>query len=171
MEGRIRPWRLDDAADLADAINNQKVQDNLRDGIPFPYTQRDASEYITAMLHADPDKVFAFAITVEDKAIGSIGVFRQENIHARTAQLGYYLAEPYWGRGYGTCAVRQVCRLVFDTTDILRIFAEPFAHNLPSCRVLEKAGFSLEGVMRKNAEKNGSVFDMKLYALVKEDVL
>lgn len=170
MECRIRPWRLADAADLADAINNQKVQDNLRDGIPFPYTQRDASEYITAMLRADPDKVFGFAITVEDTAIGSIGVFRQDNIHARTAEPGYYLAEPFWGRGYGTCAVQQVCRLVFNTTDILRIFAEPFAHNLASCRVLEKAGFSLEGVMRKNAVKNGNVYDMKLYALLKETV-
>ena len=168
MNCTIRPWRISDAPDLAAAINNKKVLDNLRDGLPYPYTVKDAEEYINAMLQADPDKTFAFAITLDDKAIGSIGVFRKDNIHACTAEMGYYIAEPYWGKGYGTEAVRQVCRHVFDTTDIIRIFAEPFAHNIGSCRVLEKAGFVLEGVMRKNAVKNGRVLDMKLYALVKE---
>lgn len=166
----IRPWRLADAQDLATALNNKKILDNLRDGLPFPYTKNDAQTYITAMLQADQDKVSAFAITLDDKVIGSIGVFRKDNIHAQTAELGYYLAEPFWGLGYGTCAVRQVCQLVFNTTDIMRIFAEPFSYNIASCRVLEKAGFSLEGVMRKNAVKNGNILDMKLYALVKEEV-
>jgi Acetyltransferases, including N-acetylases of ribosomal proteins len=82
--------------------------------------------------------------------------------------MGYYISEPYWGQGYGTCAVKQVCELIFNTTDIIRIFAEPFAYNIASCRILEKSGFSLEGVLKKNAVKNGDVIDMKMYALVKE---
>lgn len=80
---------------------------------------------------------------------------------------GYYVAEPYWGKGVGTKAVADTCRYVFEHTDILRIFAEPFSHNRASCRVLEKAGFVLEGVMRKNAVKNGEVVDMMLYAMIK----
>lgn len=104
-ECQLRPWRLSDAADLAAAIGSKKVQDNLRDGIPFPYTEDDARAFIREMLDADPDAVYAYAITVEDRAIGSIGVYRQGNIHRRTAELGYYLAEPFWGKGLASSAV------------------------------------------------------------------
>ena len=81
--------------------------------------------------------------------------------------MGYYLGEAYWGKGFGTSAVRQICTYVFENTDIIRIFAEPFAFNTASCRVLEKAGFQMEGILRSNAVKNGAVQDMKMYALVK----
>ena len=164
MEYGIRRWRMEDAPNLAAALNNVKILNNLRDGLPYPYTERDAAEYIGAMLRADADKTFAFAVTADDAAIGSVGVFRGQNIHFRTAELGYYIAEPYWGRGAGTSAVRQVCAYVFDNTDILRIYAEPFAYNAASCRVLEKNGFVCEGVLRSNAVKNNAVLDMKLYA-------
>lgn len=163
----IRKWRLSDAKDLALALSNKIVQDNLRDGLPYPYTEEDGKEFIQSMLSADETETFSFAITVRDKAIGSIGVFRQSNIHRRTAELGYYIAEEYWGQGIMTEAVKQVCAYVFENSDILRIFAEPFAHNTASCRVLEKAGFRLEGVLRSNAVKNGKIVDMKLYALVR----
>lgn len=169
MECVIRPWRLEDAASLAQNINNKRVQDNLRDGIPYPYTVRDAEEYISQMLAADPTEMFAFAIDVDGRAIGSIAVERGRNIHFRTAELGYYLGEPYWGRGYGTSAVRQACAYVFSHSDILRIFAEPFSCNAASCRVFEKAGFQLEGILRCNAVKNGKLLDMKLYSLLKDE--
>jgi RimJ/RimL family protein N-acetyltransferase len=168
LDCKIRSWKMDDADDLATALNSKKTQDNLRDGIPFPYTVNDAREFISAMLYSEKNKIYAFAITVDDKVIGSIGVFRKDNIHSQTAEMGYYISELYWGQGYGTCAVKQVCELIFNTTDIIRIFAEPFAYNIASCRILEKSGFSLEGVLKKNAVKNGDVIDMKMYALVKE---
>lgn len=102
MDCAIRQWRLSDAGDLAKLLNNQKIMDNLRDGLPFPYTVKDAEEFIGAMLAADLEKTFAFAITIDDKAVGSIGVFRCENIHFRTAEMGYYIGEPYWGQGIMT---------------------------------------------------------------------
>ena len=169
MECILRPWRMEDAADLSVAINNPNIQDNLRDGLPFPYTVEDAREFISAMLNADKNKTFAFAITVNDRAVGSIGVFRQSNIHSRTAEMGYYIGEPFWGKGLGTSAVKQACRYVFEHTDILRIYAEPFAYNIGSCRVLEKSDFQFEGTLRSNAVKNGKVLDMKLYSLLKTD--
>ena len=168
MDCAIRQWRIEDKKALAENLNNPRVQDMLRDGLPCPYTERDAEDYIRAMLSADPEQVFAFAVTVDGEVIGSVGVFRKDNIHRRTAELGYYIGEAYWGRGYMTSAVKQVCRLVFARSDIVRIFAEPFAHNAASCRVLEKAGFVCEGTMRSNAVKNGRIVDMKLYALVRE---
>lgn len=167
MECKIRPWRLEDAPDLAAALNNKKILDNLRDGLPYPYTEKDAEGFISMMLHAAQDSAYPFAITVDDTAVGSIGVFRKDNVHWRTAEMGYYVAEPFWGQGIGTSAVKQVCHYIFDNTDILRIFAEPFAHNTASCRVLEKAGFEYEGTLRKNAVKNGVVLDMKIYSRIK----
>ena len=167
---RIRKWELSDATDLAAALYNKKIQDNLRDGFPYPYTEQDGTDYISAMLSADENEIFAFAITVDEKLVGSIGIFRQGNIHRQTAELGYYIAEEYWGRGIMTEAVRQICAYVFEKSDIIRIYAEPFAYNAASCRVLEKAGFQYEGTLRSNAVKNGEVIDMKMYSLLKTEI-
>ena len=167
---RIRKWELSDAKELSMALSNRKVQDNLRDGLPYPYTEQDGVDYISAMLSADEKETFAFAITVDEKVVGSIGVFRQGNIHRQTAELGYYVAEEYWGKGIMTEAVKQICEYVFDKSDIVRIYAEPFEHNVASCRVLEKAGFQYEGTLRSNAVKNGKVIDMKMYSLLKCEI-
>lgn len=164
---KIRKWQLSDAADLAVALSNKKVQNNLRDGLPYPYTEQDGEEYISAVLSSDENETFVFAITVDNKVIGSISVFRQGNIHKQTAELGYYIAEEYWGKGIMTEAVKQICEYVFDKSDIIRIYAEPFAYNTASCRVLEKAGFQYEGTLRSNAVKNGKVIDMKMYSCLK----
>ena len=167
---RIRKWELSDATDLAAALSNKKVQDNLRDGLPYPYTEQDGTDYISAMLSADENEAFAFAITVDEKVVGSIGIFRQGNIHRQTAELGYYIAEEYWGKGIMTEAVKQICGFVFDKSDIIRIYAEPFAYNGASCHVLEKAGFQYEGTLRSNAVKNGEIIDMKMYSLLKTEI-
>ncbi|MDE5602043.1 MAG: GNAT family N-acetyltransferase, partial [Clostridia bacterium] len=131
----IRKWEMTDAKDLAKALCNIKVLDNLRDGLPFPYTEKDALDYILAMRAANPNDTFAFAIVYDDKVVGSIGAFRKDNIHSKTAELGYYLAEEYWGKGIMTQAVKLVCSFVFANSDIIRIFSEPFARNTGSCRV------------------------------------
>lgn len=168
MKKYIRKWELSDAADLATALSNKKIQNNLRDGLPYPYTEQDGTEYISAMLSADENETFAFAVTVDNKVVGSIGIFRQGNIHRQTAELGYYIAEEYWGQGIMTEAVKQICEYVFAKSDIIRIYAEPFAYNVASCRVLEKAGFQYEGTLRNNAIKNGKVIDMRMYSKIKE---
>ena len=170
MTCKIRKWELSDAAALAAALSNKKVQDNLRDGLPYPYTEQDGTDYISAMLLADENDTFAFAITVDAKVVGSIGIFRQGNIHRQTAELGYYIAEEYWGKGIMTEAVKQICEYVFGKSDIIRIYAEPFSYNVASCRVLEKAGFQYEGTLRSNAVKNGKVLDMKMYSLLKTEL-
>ena len=162
----IREWKIEDAHDLVSAINNKKILENLRDGIPYPYFETDAVEFITAMLNAEKDSQYAFAITYDEKVIGSIGVFRKENVHRLTAELGYYIAEPYWGRGITTEAIKQLCDYVFGNTDIIRISAQPYASNIASCRVLEKAGFQLEGILRQNAIKNDRIMDMRMYAII-----
>lgn len=143
MHITIRNWKKTDAASLAAALSNKKILNNLRDGLPYPYTEKDAKKYINFILTSNPNDTFAYAIDVDGKAVGSISAFRQENIHCRTAELGYYLAEEYWGNGIMTSAVRQLCEKLFAETDIIRIFAEPFDYNVGSRRVLEKRVFSL----------------------------
>ena len=170
MNCKIRKWKLTDAKNIAVALSNKKIQDNLRDGLPYPYTEQDGIDFISSMLSANEDETFAFAITLDDKAIGSIAVFRQQNIHRQTAEMGYYIAQEYWGKGIMTDAVKQICEYVFKNSDILRIYAEPFAYNAGSCRVLEKAGFQYEGTLRNNAVKNGKVIDMKIYSLLREEL-
>lgn len=170
MTCKIRKWKLSDAKDLAAALSNRKVQDNLRDGLPYPYTEQDGVDYISAMLSADENETFAFAVTIDDKVVGSIGIFRQDNIHRQTAELGYYIGERHWGKGIMTEAVTQICDYVFEKSDIMRIYAEPFAYNTASCRVLEKAGFQYEGTLRSNAVKNGKVIDMRMYSLLKTEI-
>lgn len=170
MEISIRPWRLSDVEALAVNLNDREILDNLRDGLPFPYTAADARNYIAAMMAVDRDICFACAICLDDAAVGSLSISRGENIHCRTAELGYYLGREYWGRGIATAAVGEACWQVFNATDVLRIFAQPFAENAASCRVLEKNGFKLEGVLRANAIKNGRVRDMKMYSLIKEGI-
>lgn len=168
MKCEIRRWCAEDALSLAKALNNKKVQDNLRDGIPFPYTEKDASEFIEAMLNSDENHTFAFAIAVDGKAVGSIAAFRGGNVHSRTAEVGYYLAEPFWGQGIGSQAVGLLCEYVFQNTDIVRLYADPFAYNKASFRILQKNGFQYEGTLKKNAVKNGIFQDMKMFALVKD---
>lgn len=167
MDIAIRKWKIDDAEQLKNALNNEKILNNLRDGIPYPYTTENAKEFITQTLNAPINSQYSWAIVADNKVIGSIGVFRKDNIHCYTAEMGYYIAEEYWGKGIMTKAVKEACDYIFERTDIIRIFAEPFAHNIASCRVLEKAGFKLEGILRNNAIKNNKILDMKMYSIIK----
>ena len=163
----LRAWNKEDACDLARILNNRNVLDQLRDGLPYPYTTQDAVAFLAMSLSDSCKQIYCFAIDVRGKAVGCISATRGQNIHVRTAEIGYYLAESYWRQGIATEAVKQLCTFLFTSTDILRIFAEPFAENIASRRVLEKNDFQCEGILRKNAVKNGIVRDMALYARIK----
>lgn len=167
MDISIRKWKIEDAEQLKNAINNEKILDNLRDGIPYPYTIENAQEFITQTLNAPKDSQYSWAILVDNKVIGSVGVFRKDNIHYQTAEIGYYIAEEYWGNDIMTKVITEVCNYIFNETDIIRIFAEPFAYNVASCKVLEKEGFEFEGTLRNNAVKNNKILDMKMYSIIK----
>ena len=165
----IRRWRVSDQERLAEMLSNPKVLDNLRDGLPYPYTPENARDFIREVCAASPGSLYAFAITVQGRVVGSLTIYRQQNVHARSGELGYYIAQECWGQGLATSAIGQACRLVFAQSDLLRIFAQPFGYNTASCRALEKAGFTHEGTLRQHAVKNNRVLDVELYALLRED--
>ena len=117
MTWTLRPWRMSDAGALAALLQDGRVRRMLRDGLPYPYTEADARAFLAETLASDPEEVFAFAIAQEDIPVGSLGMFRQGNIHRRTAELGYYLGPDHWGQGIGTWAVREAVQWVFARTD------------------------------------------------------
>jgi len=165
----LRPWRHEDAEDVAAAADNPKIAANLRNVFPSPYTLADAEWYVGDCIAQGEERQLTRAIAIDGRAVGSIGVFVKDDVYEKTAELGYWLAEEYWGRGIMTEAVRKICREAFARFDILRIFAEPFADNLGSRRVLEKAGFTCEGTMRSGVYKNGRVHSYCMYALLLEE--
>ncbi len=167
MDFILREWRREDAADVARYADNEKIARNLRDVFPHPYALADAQGFLDICIAGDLEMSLFRAIEVDGRATGSIALCRGSDVYQKTAELGYWLAEDYWGRGIMTQAVRQLCREGFSRWDIQRIHAEPFAHNAGSRRVLEKAGFSLEGVMRRGVFKRGQVCDFCMYALLR----
>ena len=169
MDFILRPWRLEDETDLVQGANDPAIAANLRDAFPHPYTLADAQWFLEDCLARHGQGCLFYAIQTEGKAVGGISVAVQTDVYRRSAELGYWLARPYWGRGIMTQAVKQICREAFDRFDILRIYAEPFAHNLASRRVLEKAGFTLEGTMRDGVTKNGQVFSYCMYSLLRRE--
>lgn len=169
MDFILREWRRSDADDVARYADNEKIARNLRDVFPHPYTLADARGFVDSCLAGDPEASMFRAIEIEGHAAGSIALLRGGDVYQKTAELGYWLAEEYWGKDIMTRAVKRICGEGFRTWDIERIYAEPFAHNAGSRRVLEKAGFSLEGVMRRGVYKRGQVRDFCMYALLREE--
>ena len=158
----IREWCEDDAACLVKYANNPKIALNLRDAFPYPYGLEDAKTFLGLAMKMDPKTYLAIA--TRDEAIGSIGMTFGQDVHRYTAEMGYWLAESFWGRGIITAAVKAFTKWAFDSFELNRIFAEPYTTNPASARVLEKAGFTLEGTLRSMVVKNGQILDQWMYA-------
>jgi [ribosomal protein S5]-alanine N-acetyltransferase len=163
----VRSWRPADVDSLALHANNRNIWLNLRDAFPHPYTKRDAREYIRAVRQRIPETTFAIA--VNDEAVGSIGYVLHGDVERVSAEIGYWLAEPLWGRGIATEALTAVTQYAIATHGLTRVFAVPFAWNAASCRVLEKAGYVIEGRLRRSAIKDGRITDQLQYAFIALD--
>ena len=159
---RVRSWRESDAESLASHANNRRVWINLRDRFPHPYTIADARSFIAEALAAAPETMFA--IEVETAAVGGIGFTLHDDVERVSAEIGYWLGEAFWGRGIMAEALAAVTAHAIRTHHLTRLFAVPYEWNVASFRVLEKAGYSLEGRMRRSAIKDGHVIDQLLYA-------
>lgn len=164
----IRDWRIGDAPSVAKYANNRKIWMNLRDVFPYPYRRSDAENFLLKVAQQNPRTVFAIANDKE--AIGSIGLMLGEDVHRYTAEMGYWLAEPFWNKGIMSRVVNRFADFAFEEFDLNRIYAEPYTGNTASVRVLEKAGFVLEGTLRANVFKDGKVLDQLLYAKIRQGI-
>jgi len=158
----VRSWELSDVDSVAQHANNYKIWLNLRDAFPHPYTKQHAREFIRAIRQRSPETTFA--IVVGDEAVGSIGFVLHPDVERVSAEIGYWLGEPFWGLGITTDALRAVTEYAIKAHWFTRVYALPFAWNAASCRVLEKAGYMLEARLRRSAIKNGSITDQMQYA-------
>ena len=165
MEFKLRSWKLTDVDCLAKYANNSNISDNLTNQFPYPYTKKDGEEFIKMTLSKDPINIFA--IEINGEAVGGIGLHPQTDIHLKNAELGYWLAEPFWGNGIITKAIKEIVPYGFKTFEIDRIFARPFGTNIGSQKVLEKSNFILEGKFEKILYKNGAYLDELVYAVRK----
>ena len=164
----LRPWRMEDLGYLVRFADNKKIADNLTDAFPHPYTREKGIAFIHNAMEADPPSIFA--IEVNGIPCGAIGIHVQTDVRRKNAEMGYWLAEPYWGKGIMPAVVRQMVDYAFRTFDIVRIFARPYSANLASQRVLEKAGLRLEAVLKKAVIKNGQYYDEVIFSVLKPEV-
>ncbi len=151
----IRDWQIEDAPSIANYVNNIKIWINLRDVFPHPYSLQDAQSFISCAIEAN-----------QLEAIGSIGLMPGKDVHRFTAEIGYWLVEPFWGKGIMTQAIKVLTAYGIHDFGLHRIFAEPYVANSASARVLEKSGFTCEGILRSNVFKDGKVLDQFLYSYV-----
>ncbi len=166
MDFQFDYWSRKYISNLVEYANNPNIARYLRDAFPNPYTYEEAEKFIHQCENAEMDKAIIYAIIIDGAAVGSIGAFKKDDVYKKTAEIGYWLATDYWGRGIITDAVGKLVNEVFQRLDVVRLEAGVFAGNNASCRVLEKNGFTLEGVLRKSIFKNGALLDGFMYSLL-----
>jgi len=162
MQFSLRPWTIGDLDSLVEYANNFNIAKNLMDVFPHPYSIDDGKHFIEMATKNSPPNILA--IKINGEGAGAIGLHPQNDVYRKNAELGYWLAEPYWGKGIVTQAIIQMVDYTFKNWDITRIYARPFGYNIASQRALEKAGFTLEAKLEKTIFKNGEYHDELIYA-------
>lgn len=160
----VRTYRPDDAPSLARHGNNRKIWLKLRDRFPHPFTVESGAWFIEKSV---AEGARSYAIEVDGEAVGGIGIHPRDDVERLGGEIGYWIGETYWGRGIATSAVRLLTEWALTETELVRVFALPFAMNTASCRVLEHAGYALEGVLRSAVIKDGKILDQAVYARVR----
>ena len=161
----LRSWNLGDVDSLVRYANNKEIARFMTNQFPHPYLPENGKAFIEMAMKGDPANILA--IEIDGNACGGIGLHLQSDVHEKNAELGYWLAEPYWGRGIITEAIKEMIDYGFKTFEINRIYAIPYGNNLGSQRVLEKSGFELEGRFSNTIYKNGEYLDELVYAVRK----
>jgi RimJ/RimL family protein N-acetyltransferase len=169
MEIKLRSLDKNDSQQITSLLNNKKIWDNLKDYIPHPYTLNDANFFIDLVLkESSPNQSFAI-IKDDSELCGIIGLVKQDDIHRMTAELGYWIGEPFWGNGIATKAINLITNYGFSEMKLERIFAGVFDFNKPSMKALEKNDYKLEGIFRNSIIKNDIIRDEYIYAKLKTE--
>ena len=164
----LRPWKIGDAQQLASIADNKKISDNLRDGFPSPYTEKDALDWLSLIIpENNPPRLFA--IIYDNRLVGNIGLVTKDNIYRKNIEIGFFVSEQWWGKGIATRAIKCATAYAFRQFDIIRVYAEVFSENIGSRRALEKAGFTLEATFHSNIFKRGIIMNSCIYSVLKEN--
>lgn len=164
----FRPLRPEDRESIARAADNLRIWNCVRDHLPHPYTLADADAFIAGSMAQEPPT--DFAIDIGGQAAGVIGMVRGSDVQRISAEVGFWLGEEFWGRGFATGVLTEFTRYLFSATDIVHLFATVFSFNHASMRVLEKSGFTPAGVLHRAAIKNGRIVDLHLFEKIKPGI-
>lgn len=161
----LRRLTIDDMPGMAKLANNKKIAINLRDGFPHPYSLEDAMKFFNMIQKLDPNGIFA--IEYKGEYVGNISLVKGTDVYRNSAEIGYFLGEPYWNKGIMTQAVKLITEYGFDKLGLVRIHTGVFSFNLASQKVLEKCGYLIEGVFKDAITKDGQIWDEVRYAKLK----
>lgn len=164
----IRDFQLDDVDALVKYANNYNIFRWVKDNFPYPYSIRDAEQLITVSRNTNDG--LNYAIANQKELIGGIGVKFKEDVYRYSWELGYWLGEPFWGKGIATEAVKVFTKYLFSHYNIRSITANVYEGNKASMKVLTKAGFKLDGVIRKAVFKEKLFWDLYVYSILREEV-
>ncbi len=162
---KLRSLKKEDAGRLALLCNNKKIWDNVKDIFPHPYKLSDAHKFIDHCNNENP--ISTFAIEYNNELVGAIGLMPQTDVYRLSAELGYWIGEPYWNKGIATQAVKIIVEFGFTKLGLVRIYSGVFEHNVASMKVLEKAGFELECIAKNAIIKNGKICNGHRYAMIR----
>jgi len=154
---KLRGWKANDVVSIQKHADNSKVYSFLLDRFPHPYTMEAAEVWVDHMLNLQPN--YNFVIDIDGKAVGVIGLEIREDVYRKAPLIGYWIGEAFWGKGIMTKAIKLMTNFAFTELDMMRIQAGVLGNNPKSMRVLEKAGFVKEGILKNAIIKNGAVFD------------
>ena len=164
----LREWKLSDKESLAENANNINIWNNVRDYFPFPYTVDDGEEFIKMVLNK-PKPSVDFAIEIEGKAVGGIGIVLKSDVERISAELGYWLGEKYWNKGIMTNVIKEIVDYTFSNFPVKKLYATVFDFNKASQKVLEKVGFEKEAILKQSAIKNEMIIDLHYYGLIRKE--
>ena len=162
----LREWKLSDIISLAENANNINIWNHVRDYFPHPYSEEDGKQFIESVL-GKPKPAVDLAIVVQEKTVGGIGLVLQKDVERISAEIGYWLGENYWNKGIMTEAIKQMVTYAFSHFPLRKIYAPVFDFNIASQKVLQKAGFELEAVLKQAAIKNGIIANLHYYSFIK----
>jgi RimJ/RimL family protein N-acetyltransferase len=163
----LREWQASDVASLAENANNIHIWNNVRDYFPNPYSEEDGRQFIEIVL-AKPAPATDKAIVIDGKAVGGIGIVPKTDVERISAEIGYWLSENHWNRGIMTAVVKEMTEYVFlNFPELHKIYAPVFDFNTASQRVLQKAGFECESILKQAAIKNGKIINLHYYSILK----
>ncbi|MEM7380739.1 MAG: GNAT family protein [Bacteroidota bacterium] len=162
----LRKFNEQDATRLALLCNNIKIWNNVRDYLPHPYSEKDGLAFIRAVAEEDP--LATFAIDYEDELAGCIGIQPQSDVYRLTAEIGFWIGEPFWGKGIAPEAIKLATNYGFEELGLIRMYAHCFDFNIGSQKALTKAGFHREGVAEKAIIKNDRIGDEIRFALIRK---
>jgi [ribosomal protein S5]-alanine N-acetyltransferase len=164
---KLRPWIPSDLESLVKYANNKNVSRCLRDRFPFPYTKEDGEKWINVGSKTDPQD--SFAVEINGEAVGGVGLMPGSDTARLTSEIGYWLGEPFWGKGIATEALKILTQYALETRKFIRVYAGVLENNPASARVLEKAGYVLESRQKKATIKNGVILDQFMYVIFQEN--